>query len=80
MYKKYFDLNDDSEIKGKYWDSDDEDDPPIKKDQKLELDIDNLFITQVGKDKFYKQIKNFVRQDTDQKDEEKKAIMEYRQI
>lgn len=28
MYKKYFDLNDDSEIKGKYWDSDEEDEAP----------------------------------------------------
>ena len=54
----------------------DKDHEKAEKDNKM--DLNNLFITQIDKEKFYKQIKKFTLGVKDYEDPEKHAIMEYR--
>ena len=44
------------------------------------MDIDNLFIKQIDKEKFYKQLKKFTLGVREYNDFEKQVIMEYRSI
>ena len=56
MFKKYFDLRDETMIRGNFWDSDEEDLPTKNMNETTagNIDMNKLFFMQVGKEKFYK--------------------------
>ena len=83
MFRMYFKLRLRKKVSKSRKGDEEDGEPSCHHDELIphgKADLNNLFSTQIDKEKFYKQIKKFTLGVKEYKDLEKNAIMEYRLI